>query len=156
AADGSGTMDASPTSVTQSTTGNTITLTYTAASGGMNNGTLHVIVPSGWSAPSTTSSAAGYTTASTRTVSIRGGGTIVVSGVTLNGGQTLTVTYGATSGGGPGASSPSSAVGAQVWLTKQRSNSNGVVTALASSPSVTVGVTPVHHFKVEAAAGGTI
>jgi hypothetical protein len=135
--DGDGTMTVLPTSVTHGSTGNTLVFTYTAASGGMNNGTVNVVVPAGWSAPSTTGSAAGFTTASTGTVSIGGGGTIVVSGVTLNGGQTLTLTYGATSGGGLGATAPAT-LGPQPWITTQRSNNNGILTPITTQPVVTV------------------
>ena len=38
--------------------------TVTAAAGGMSGGTVTLVVPAGWSAPSVTGSAAGYTTAS--------------------------------------------------------------------------------------------
>ena len=54
-----------------SQTGRTITFTYTAATGGINNGSVTLVVPAGWSAPSTTGANAGYTTASSGTVSRR-------------------------------------------------------------------------------------
>ena len=62
AVDGAGTLTTTTTNVSASQTGNTITFTYTAAAGGMNNGSLTLVVPSGWTAPSTTSNNAGYTT----------------------------------------------------------------------------------------------
>ena len=68
----------------------------------MRNGTVNVTVPTGWSAPSLTGTAAGYTTASTGTVVVAGQ-VISVTGVSLIAGATLTITYGATGGGGPGA-----------------------------------------------------
>ena len=58
--DGSGTLTTPTTNVSASSTGNTITFTYTAAAAGTTNGAVTLVVPSGWSAPSTTGSAAGY------------------------------------------------------------------------------------------------
>ena len=54
AADGSGTLTTPTTNVSASQTGHTLTFTYTAATGGMLNGTVTLVVPGGWSAPSTT------------------------------------------------------------------------------------------------------
>src|SRR6266508_2750826 len=105
AADGSGTLTTPTTNVSASQTGRTITFTYTAAAAGMQNGAVTIAVPGGaspWSAPSTTATAPGYTTASTGTVSVASQ-TITVSGVTLAGGATMTITYGSTAGGGAGA-----------------------------------------------------
>src|SRR5206468_1834017 len=68
--------------------------TYTAPTGGVDNATLKMTVPSGWTAPQTsTSSSAGYTTASTGTASASGQD-ITVSGVTLSGGSTMTMSNG--------------------------------------------------------------
>jgi hypothetical protein len=135
-ADGSGTMDASPNSVTRSSSGNTITLTYTAATGGMVNGYVRVVVPSGWSAPSTTPGTNGYVTSSQGSVAVSGQ-QITVSGLTRDGGQTFTITYGSTSGGGAGATAPSSA-GAQTWTTSERSGSPGGLVAIATQPAILV------------------
>src|SRR5204862_366250 len=96
-ADGSGTETISPTSVTAGTSGLTETLTYTAATGGMNSGAVEVTVPNNWSAPSTTNGNAGCTTSSTGTVGVVGQ-VITVSSVTLSAASTLTITYGATTG----------------------------------------------------------
>src|SRR5262249_54289105 len=96
-----------------------------------------LIVPTGWPVPSTVTSAPGYTTASQGTLTTNDR-TISISGINLNSGQTLTIVYGSKASGGPGATAPSTA-GAQSWATSQRSNYNGVLTALsAGSPSVTV------------------
>src|SRR5207237_8275938 len=111
-----GTLTTPTSNVANGSTGNTITFTYTAAAGGLSNGSITLDVPAGWSAPSTTGANAGYTTASTGTVSVSGQ-TITVSSVTLAGGSTLTVTYGATSAGGPGATAPGSA-GSATWQGK--------------------------------------
>ena len=74
AADGSGTLTTPTSSVFTSSTGNTITFTYTAATGGVNTGSVTLVVPAGWSVPSTTGSAAGFTTASLGGGSVSRGG----------------------------------------------------------------------------------
>src|SRR5204862_211906 len=102
AADGAGTLTSSTSAVSASQTGRTITFTYTAAAGGVNNGSVTLIVPAGWSAPSTTGANAGYTTSSAGTLGVAGQ-TITVSSLTLASGNTFTVTYGDTGSGGPGA-----------------------------------------------------
>ena len=99
-ADGTGTLTAPTTNVSASQTGRTITFTYTAAAGGIKNGTLTLVVPAGWNAPSTTGANAGYTTASTGTLAVAGQ-TITVSALTLAGGSTMTITYGSTAGVAP-------------------------------------------------------
>src|SRR6266542_2657425 len=136
AADGSGTLTTPTGSVSSASTGNTITFTYTAATGGLASGSVTLAVPAGWSAPSTTGTAAGYTTASSGTVSVSGQ-TITVSSLTLAGGATVTVTYGSTAGGGPGATAPVPA-GAQTWQAQEKSSAGGTLTNLAASPSITV------------------
>src|SRR5207302_2317541 len=90
AADGSGTLTTGTSTASASQTGQTITFTYTAPTGGISNGAVTLTVPSGWSAPSTTGSAAGYTTASSGTVSVSGQ-TITVSSLTIAGGSNLTI-----------------------------------------------------------------
>ena len=154
AADGTGTLGAAPTSFVAGSTGNTVTLTYTAAAGGMSSGAVRVTVPAGWSAPSTTSTAAGYTTASTGTVGVAGQ-VITVTGVTLAGGGTLTILYGSGAGGGPGATAPTG-VGVATWQGEQRSSAGGAFTNLGSSPSITITPGPLNNFLVEAAGGGAI
>src|SRR5580765_1478066 len=136
AVDGAGALTTPTTNVSASQTGNTITFTYTAAAGGMNNGSLTIVVPSGWTAPSITSNNAGYTTSSSGTVSVAAQ-TITVSSLTLAGGATATITYGATSGGGPGATATAT-TGAQTWQAQQKARSTGTLTNLGSSPSITV------------------
>jgi hypothetical protein len=122
AANGTGTMTTKTTSVAYGSTGHVITFTYTAATGGVTDGGVHLSVPAGWSVPSTTGTAAGYTTASTGTVSIDDQ-TIVVLGVTLAAGATLTINYGAS---------------AATWTATEKSTSGGTETALAKSPVITV------------------
>ena len=136
AKNGAGTLAASIANVSALQTGRTITFTYTAAAGDMVNGAVTVTAPAGWSAPSTTPAAAGYATASTGAVSAAGQ-TITVSGVTLTGGSTMTIVYGATGGGGPGATAGST-TGAQTWQGQEQSTLAGVLANLAASPSITV------------------
>ena len=136
AANGSGTMTVLPANAGNSSAGNTLTFTFTAAAGGMASGDVTVTAPVGWSAPSTTPAAAGYSTSSTGVVSAAGQ-TITVSGVTLAGGATLTIVYGSTGGGGPGAAASTTA-GANAFQTQQRSTAGGVLTNIAVSPSVNV------------------
>ncbi len=155
AADGTGTLGASPTSVVAGSTGQTVTLTYTAAAGGMASGAVRVTLPAGWSAPSTTGTAAGYTTASTGAVGVAGQ-VITVSGVTLAGAGTLTITYGSTAGGGPGATAPTSTGAGTTWGGEQRSSSSGAFTNLGASPTVSITPGPLDNFLVEAAGGGAI
>lgn len=68
----------------------------------MVNGMLRINVPTGWSAPSTTTSAPGYVTSNFGTVSVSGQ-QITISGITRNATQTLTIVYGSKAGGGPNA-----------------------------------------------------
>jgi hypothetical protein len=136
AANGTGTLTSKTTSVTFGSTAHTITFTYTAATGGVSDGGVHLSAPTGWSAPSTTGTAAGYTTASTGTLTVDGQSIVVLS-VTLAAGATLTIVYGARSAKGPGATATSS-VGAQTWAATEKSTSAGTETNLAKSPVITV------------------
>ena len=134
APNGSGTVSASRSNVAASSSGNTITFTYTAATGGMTNGSVSIDVPASWSAPSTTGSNAGYTS-TLGTVGVAGQ-TITVSGLTLAAGATVDIVYGSTASGGPGATA-SATLGAVTWQVKQRSTNVGTLANLGSSPSIT-------------------
>jgi hypothetical protein len=134
AADGSGTLTTPTTDVSAGSTGNTIHFTYTADSGGIQNGVVVLTVPPGWSAPSTSSANPGYTTSSAGNVATSGR-KITVSGLTVGGGGTFLITYGASSG----ATAPATAVGDQTWTTKERSTNTGVLTPLSGgSPLISV------------------
>jgi parallel beta-helix repeat protein len=135
--DGAGTLTTPTTSVVHGSSGIKITFTYTAATGGIDNGAVQFVVPAGWSAPSTTAAAPGFVTASTGAVSVAGQ-KVTVSGVTRAGGQTITITYGAKGAGGPGATAPGTAVGPQKWQAKERSTPGGTLNNLSSSPSISV------------------
>ena len=134
APNGSGTLGSSVSNVANGATGQTVTLTYTAATGGMANGAVTVDVPTGWTAPNTSSGTTGYTTSSTGTVGTSGQ-KITVSGVTLAAAGTLTITYGSGGGGGATATTTS---GPATWQAQQRSIAAGTLTNLGSSPSINV------------------
>jgi hypothetical protein len=136
ARDGSGTMTVAPTSVIAGSGGNTLNFTYTAATGGLSSGEIDLVVPSGWSSPSTTNTDPGYVT-STCGVAAVSGPTIEVTGVTVSAGDTCTITYGDKTGSGPGAVAAST-VGTSTFAATEASTSTGTLTALESSPSVEV------------------
>ncbi len=137
AANGSGTMTVAPSSVGVSSTGNTLVFTYTATGGPLSSGELEIAVPAGWSAPSTTLGAAGYTTSTCGTVAVVGS-EIEVTGVTLASGANCTITYGSEASGGPGATAPSTAQ-ISTFAADEESSPIGPVAALVVSPQVAVG-----------------
>ena len=136
AADGSGSLTTPTTNVSASQTGNTVVLTYTAAAGGTSGGSVTIVVPAGWSAPSTVASANGYTTSTSGTVATAAQ-TITISNLTLGGGASATITYGSKAGGGAGATATAT-TGAQTWQGQERSTASGVLTNLGASPSIVV------------------
>ncbi len=136
AQDGSGIVQVSPATVPGGSTGQSFTFTYTAASGGLANGTVDITVPSSWPAPSTAASAQGYTVASAGSVGAIGQ-TISVTNVTLSGGQTLTITYGDTGAGGPGVTVPAPATVA-IFGAAEASTAAGTLTPLGALPTVQV------------------
>ena len=133
--DGSGTLTSGTAGVAAGSTGNTMAFTYTAGEQGIANGEVAIDVPASWSAPSTTGSAAGYTTSSAGTASVSGQ-RVTVTGVTLNAGATMTITYGSKAAGGPGANA-SSATGSVLWGALARGIAAGTLTSLGASPSIT-------------------
>jgi len=150
APNGSGTIVVSPTAVGVASTGNTLVFTYTAATGGVASGSLTVTVPSGWSVPSTSGLAPGYTTSTCGTVSVVGS-TIQVTGVSLASGGVCTITYGSTAAGGPGATAPTSSQ-ISTFGAAQASVPSAVPVSLASSPQVSVGSAtplPIQIFGVD-------
>ncbi len=132
--DGTGTLTASPSSVLQNSSGNVITLTYTAAAA-MTQGKLQFSIPAGWSAPSLTGVAAGFITASTGTLSVSGR-VVTITGVTLASGDSVTIVFGnRLVGAGPGATSPA-IVGSTTWWMSQAATSAGILTQLQSAPVI--------------------
>ena len=53
AADGTGTLTTPTANVANAASGQTITFTYTAATGGISGGAVNIVVPAGWTAPTT-------------------------------------------------------------------------------------------------------
>ena len=136
APDGSGTATTPTTNVSASQTGNTLVFTYTVATGDMSNGGVKLTIPAGWSAPSISAVAAGYTTSSAGTVAVAGQ-VVTISAISLAAGSPVTITYGSKAGGGAGATATAT-TGAQTWQLQQRSTGGGVFTNLGASPSITI------------------
>ena len=90
AGDGTGTIGVSGSPVLAGTS-NTLTFTYTVATGGISNGSVTIDVPAGWTAPQL-AAGAGQVTSDFGTVSIASQ-TIIVSSLTRSAGQTVTITY---------------------------------------------------------------
>ena len=138
AKNGSGTETISPTTATRGSSGNTFTLTYTAsATGALFDGKLKITVPTGWTAPSKTTTSAGLVTTSMGSVSVSGQA-ITISGIRLAPGAAFTVTYGSIAGGKKGVTVASSS-GTYTFTTKEGSVSGATPVPLASSPTVKVG-----------------
>jgi hypothetical protein len=129
APDGSGNLARATSPTNPGSRGQTVAFVYTVAKGGMENGTIVLETPDGWSAPSKDAHAAGYVTSTGGSVSVAGR-LITVSGLTLPGGGSVTILYGSRAGGGPGAVAPA-VVGPKVWLAKQRSSENGTLTRVS-------------------------
>ncbi len=136
AADGSGALSVQPASVTAGSKSHTLTLTYSAATGGLAGGEIDALVPAGWSVPSTTGTAAGFTTSTCGTVSVAGS-TIKVSPVTLMSGTKCTITYGSKAGAGPGVTVPT-LIGIDPFTTTEKSTPTGTLKPLAVLPSIKV------------------
>ncbi|HWR60900.1 MAG TPA: FG-GAP-like repeat-containing protein [Clostridia bacterium] len=133
---GSGEIALSQHTFTAGKTSSTITFTYTAASGGMEDGKLTIEVPDGWSSLSTVPTANGYTTVSTGIVSISGR-TLLISDITVSSGDTISVTYGDKNGGGPGATAPT-VKGLYEWTVKSAAMADGSLSSLVNSPKISV------------------
>lgn len=134
-----GTMTVAPMTVPDSRPG-TLTFTYQPpASGIASPGEVTLMVPAGWTPPSTAPGQAGYTTATPGVLSISGR-QITVAGLALGPGQTLAITY--RPAAAPHAAGPS------VFHASERPGGASVLTALASSPSVLVGGPPPFHIPL--------
>jgi hypothetical protein len=131
-----GTMTVAPTTVTASRPG-TLTFTYQPPASGLAfPGEVTLLVPPGWTPPSTAPGQAGYTTSTPGALSVSGR-QITVTGLALGPGQALAITYRPTAA--PGAAGPSA------FDASERPGSANVLTDLTSSPSVTVaGPSPFH------------
>src|SRR5207302_46877 len=139
AADGTGTLTTPTANVANAASGQTITFTYTAATGGISGGAVYIVVPAGWTAP-TASNAAGCVSSASGAVAVAGS-TIQWTGLTLAAGGTATITYGAVSGGscaGGDTATAGTTAGAATWTTTEKSTAAGSLSAIASSPSINV------------------
>jgi hypothetical protein len=136
APDGSGTLTTPTSTVVHSSSGNTITFTYTAATGGIAGGAITIVVPTGWNAPSLAGANPGFVKTGKGVVSVSGQ-TITISNLTLAGGQSFQITYGAKSGGGPGATAPVS-TGSQTWQAQSKATAGGTLINLAASPAISI------------------
>ena len=147
--DGAGTMTVSPTSVVVGSKNNSLTFTYSASGGALNDGTIDIAVPEDWSPASIpiidiSPGSAGLTTSNCGPVSLGNtagdgeGYTIEVTGVTLADGATCTITYGTpTDAGGFTAVAPSSPT-TSTFTTSTASTATGILTNIATSPVVSV------------------
>jgi alpha-tubulin suppressor-like RCC1 family protein len=135
APDGSGSVSASPAALQSSAKHATISFTYTAAAGGIHSGALAVVVPFGWSLPSTAASDPGFTTATKGRV-VTSGRTIRVLDLTLGRGEGLTIRYGSTEKGGPGALAKRG--GTATWRALEQSSASGTLSPLLASPRIAV------------------
>ncbi len=137
---GVGSAVISPTYVAAGTTGNTMTITFTNGSDTWGSGTLKIIIPDGWSAPSLSGTNPGYYTVSVIGGSYAGtmvnGQEIIIYVNNLQEDGTITVVYGSKSSGGPGATSQS---GTGTAVFKVENNPVGTNTyEIAGSPQVEV------------------
>ncbi len=144
AADGSGACVVSPSQVIENTQ-NTLTFTFTAAET-MDNGSITIAIPSGWSAPQGTSGVNGYTVASsTGTIGVItfSGQTITVPITALASAETITVVYG-SGGSSSGARAPltSGRGGSYPTSVLAKSSAGGVLTLLNSSPTIVIVARP--------------
>src|ERR687886_2476710 len=140
ASDGSGTMTVSPSSVAASSSV-TETFTYTAVTGGISNGSISIVIPSGGTAPQPASgSTAGYVTTNAGSAAVSGTGpwTITVTGLTLASNGTVAVKYGDTSVNAAGAATVTSTTGTANFTAKEASVSSTPSSTLGTSPQTTV------------------
>jgi len=127
--DGSGELQRATGDVAAGARGATVVFVFVADKGGLLDGELQLVVPQGWSNPSTDAASAGYVTASPGAVRVRGR-TISISGLSLRTGEIVTVVYGSRAHGGPGANAPTGVTGPQLWAATERSSAQGRLKAL--------------------------
>ena len=142
AVSGQGTMTVSPTSTTAGSTGNTLTFTFTAPVGSNfpSNSYVTIVIPSGWTAPSTTAGNAGYTTATAGSCTP---GSVSVSGSTITvtqacaAGTSFTINYG--TGTNATHVTAQGTAGLATFTAGSHAGFGGTATTLAAgSPQVTV------------------
>ena len=144
ASSGNGTMTVSPTSVAAGSTGNQLTFTFTnnSASSFSFGSYITLTIPTGWTAPSSNSSNAGYVTAANGSGTCNEDTTPSVNGMVITismscaSGASFTVLYGAGSNA-THITAPATA-GSYPFNTASHNGSNGTPIGLGTSPSVTV------------------
>ena len=163
AVNGDGTMTVSPSTVVAGSTGNQFTFTFkvpSSAAGKFGPGSfVTVSIPSGWTAPSTTATAAGYTTLTTAdtscsaSISSISGGIITVN-QSCNVGDGFTLTYGA--GNNPTHVTAPTTPPISTFPTASRAGNTGTPASLvAGSPQVTVVVGSASQLAFTTAAPAT-
>ncbi len=129
--DGSGTMTVSPSAVVANTAANSLTFTYTATGGRLDDGTLEFQVPAGWSITEPSETTCGFVKSDgfsyTQMTDVE------ITGVTLAAGASCTITYGIVND----AHAPSSAT-TSTFTTSEASTLTGTLKNIAVSPVVTV------------------
>ncbi len=141
--DGTGTMTVSPTSAVPGSTGNSFTFSFIEGTPGdfPTNSAVTVTVPSGWTAPQTTNALSpGYisyvalnTTVDSIAVSGSGPWTVAISFDGSNSDSGFNLTY---AGGGTGVTAPTS-LGIYTFTTQSQGGTDGTLTAIATSPTIT-------------------
>ncbi|MFL5823577.1 MAG: hypothetical protein ACJ764_09065, partial [Solirubrobacteraceae bacterium] len=136
APDGSGTMAVSPTKAIQGSASNYFDFTYTAPAGGLSNGQITLLVPTGWPTPSPSGFDANGLSdgcegdGNLPTVTpVAGGSLITTNGVSLSGGGTCDIRYG-ISGFNAGVTAPSNE-GLYSFTTQVSTWSGGTLTSIS-------------------------
>jgi Cadherin-like domain len=141
--DGTGTMTVSPSRVVPGSTGNSFIFSFRDETLGIfpANSVVTITVPSGWTAPQTTSaSSPGYISYTlvgdtVNSITVIGSGPWVVT-INFNGinpASGFDVTY---AGGGTKVTAPAS-LGIYTFTTRSQGGSGGTLTAIAASPTIT-------------------
>lgn len=139
-ATGDGSAVISPLTVVKSSTGNTISITFTAGTT-WTTGVLKLSIPAGWPAPSTSPSSQGYylidvVDGSYDGYSIAGQDvTFDISGLQASTGK-IYITYGSKNGGGPGATAQNTA--GTAFFTIQTDTAGSSPSNISSQPSISV------------------
>jgi Bacterial Ig-like domain (group 1)/FlgD Ig-like domain len=139
---GSGTATISPSSSVVAGVAGEWSLQYTAAEV-IDNGTVRITIPNGWSAPQTSSSASpGYVTVATNqpagTPGLSIAGQFVTINVdTLSVGNTITLVYGDDTASVGGRATAATTVGSYTFLVESDPN-GGAPSPIASSPALSV------------------
>jgi hypothetical protein len=137
APDGSGTLAEAPNTVTVGAHHLMLTFVYRAGSGGLSGGALTITVPTGWTAPSTSASAAGLVRTSLGKVTVSGR-TIEISGLDLQTAGSVTITYGLSSKGGVSGVTAPTRPGYYTFAAEERSVSASTLAGLSNPPAVDV------------------